>query len=139
MMKEAKLVVFGEMHKISLLMAGVCACVALTCVAESDATVQGMNAPNGALAVDSGTTVLTNGFDATLPEALATSAVLWFSADKNVSTDENGGVTESLAAAQCYWNVLSASTPHASIWKADVSTWAICILRLSWHPPRTGI
>ena len=93
-MKEAKRVVFGEMHKIPLLMAGVFACVALTCAAEGNTTVQGMNAPNGALAVDSGTTVLTNGFDATLPEALATSAVLWFSADKNVITDENGGVTE---------------------------------------------
>ena len=56
--------------------------------------VQGLNAPNGEFAVDSGTTVLTNGFDATLPEALATSAVLWFSADKNVITNEDGGVTE---------------------------------------------
>ena len=60
----------------------------------SDVTVAGLNAPNGTLAVDSGTTVLTNGFNATLPESLATSAVLWFAADKNVITNESGGVTE---------------------------------------------
>ena len=70
------------------------AAVAASAAFAADVTVAGLNAPNGVLAVDSGTTVLTNGFDATLPEALATSAVLWFSADKNVITNEGGGVTE---------------------------------------------
>ena len=70
------------------------AAVATGAALAADVTVAGLNAPNGALTVDSGTTVLTNGFDATLPEALATSAVLWFSADKNVITNEGGGVTE---------------------------------------------
>ena len=81
----------GEGHGLSLLTAALCVSAAWAGVAD---VVQGLNAPNGALAVDSGTTVLTNGFDATLPEALATSAVLWFSADKNVITNEGGGVTE---------------------------------------------
>ncbi|MBR1587381.1 MAG: hypothetical protein IJ658_03550 [Kiritimatiellae bacterium] len=60
----------------------------------ADVTVAGLNAPNGALAVDAGTTVLTNGFNATLPGALADAAALWFAADANVIADENGGVTE---------------------------------------------
>ena len=68
-----------------------CVFIALTSAAD---VIHGLNAPNGVLAVDSGTTVLTNGFDATLPEALATNAVLWFAADKNVITNESGGVTE---------------------------------------------
>ena len=67
---------------------------AVATLSAADVTVAGLNAPNGTLAVDSGTTVLTNGFDATLPESLATSAVLWFAADKNVITNESGGVTE---------------------------------------------
>ena len=82
---------FGDGYKLSLLMVALCVSAALTGAAD---VVQGLNAPNGALAVDSGTTVLTNGFDATLPETLATNAVLWFSADKNVITNEGGGVTE---------------------------------------------
>ena len=81
----------ARVRKLFLLTAALCASVALPIVAD---VVQGLNAPNGTLAVDSDTTVLTNGFDATLPEALATNAVLWFSADKNVITNEGGGVTE---------------------------------------------
>ena len=90
-MKPRKQVKNGGGCKVSLLMAALCASAALTGAAD---VVQGLNAPTGAVAVDSGTTVLTNGFDATLPEALATNAVLWFSADKNVITNESGGVTE---------------------------------------------
>ena len=90
-MKPRKQVKNGGGCKVSLLMAALCVSAAWAGVAD---VVQGLNAPNGTLAVDSGTTVLTNGFDATLPEVLATSAVLWFSADKNVITNEGGGVTE---------------------------------------------
>lgn len=59
-----------------------------------NATIAGLNAPNGSLAVDADTTVLTNGFNATLPSALAEEATFWFAADTNVIVDENGGVTE---------------------------------------------
>ena len=79
-----------------------------------EVTVAGLNAPNGVLGVDSGTTVLTNGFDATLPEALATSAVLWFSADKNVITNEGGGVTE-------WRDVREAANAETRLYKAALA------------------
>lgn len=70
------------------------AAVASSAARAADVTVAGLNAPNGALAVDADTTVLTNGFNATLPSSLADEATLWFAADANVIADENGGVTE---------------------------------------------
>ena len=86
---------------------------AATVFAEST-TVAGLNAPNGALAVDAGTTVLTNGFNATLPSALADAATLWFAADANVIADENGGVTE-------WRDVREAANAETRLYKAALA------------------
>lgn len=72
------------------------------------------NGANGALAVDVGTTVLTNGFNATLPSALADAATLWFAADANVIADENGGVTE-------WRDVREAANAETRLYKAALA------------------
>ena len=82
------------MKKVIMVAVGCMVMVATSAAWAADVTVAGLNAPNGALAVDADTTVLTNGFNATLPSALADEATLWFAADTNVIADENGGVTE---------------------------------------------
>ena len=87
--------------------------VAANVIAES-VTVAGLNAPNGALVVDADTTVLTNGFNATLPSALADEATLWFAADTNVIADENGGVTE-------WRDVREAANAETRLYKAALA------------------
>jgi hypothetical protein len=100
------------MKKIALL--ACVAAVAAGAARAADVTVSGLNAPNGALAVDSGTTVLTNGFNATLPSALAAEATLWFAADTNVIADENGGVTE-------WRDVREAANAETRLYKAALA------------------
>ena len=87
--------------------------VGVTAHAVAD-VVQGLNAPNDAFAVDSDTTVLTNGFNATLPSALAAEATLWFAADTNVIADENGGVTE-------WRDVREAANAETRLYKASLA------------------
>ena len=59
------------MKKVIMVAAGCMVMVATSAAWAADVTVAGLNAPHGALAVDADTTVLTNGFNATLPSALA--------------------------------------------------------------------
>ena len=59
------------MKKVIMVAAGCMVMVATSAAWAADVTVAGLNAPNGALVVDADTTVLTNGFNATLPSALA--------------------------------------------------------------------
>ena len=100
------------MRKIALL--ACVAAVASSAAWAADVTVAGLNAPNGALAVDADTTVLTNGFNATLPSALADAATLWFAADANVIADENGGVTE-------WRDVREAANAETRLYKAALA------------------
>ena len=100
------------MRKIALL--ACVAAVASSAAWAADVTVAGLNAPNGALAVDADTTVLTNGFNATLPSALAAEATLWFAADTNVIADENGGVTE-------WRDVREAANAETRLYKAALA------------------
>ena len=100
------------MRKIALL--ACVAAVASSAARAADVTVAGLNAPNGALSVDADTTVLTNGFNATLPSALAAEATLWFAADTNVIADENGGVTE-------WRDVREAANAETRLYKAALA------------------
>ena len=100
------------MRKIALL--ACVAAVASSAVRAADVTVSGLNAPHGSLAVDADTTVLTNGFNATLPSALAAEATLWFAADTNVIADENGGVTE-------WRDVREAANAETRLYKAALA------------------
>ena len=100
------------MRKIALL--ACVAAVASSAAWAADVTVAGLNAPHGALAVDADTTVLTNGFNATLPSALADEATLWFAADTNVIADENGGVTE-------WRDVREAANAETRLYKAALA------------------
>ena len=100
------------MRKIALL--ACVAAVASSAAWAADVTVAGLNAPHGSLAVDADTTVLTNGFNATLPSALAAEATLWFAADTNVIADENGGVTE-------WRDVREAANAETRLYKAALA------------------
>ena len=102
------------MKKVIMVAAGCMVMVATSAAWAADVTVAGLNAPNGALVVDADTTVLTNGFNATLPSALADEATLWFAADTNVIADENGGVTE-------WRDVREAANAETRLYKAALA------------------
>lgn len=102
------------MKKLIMVAAGCMVMVASSAAWAADVTVAGLNAPNGALSVDADTTVLTNGFNATLPSALAAEATLWFAADTNVIADENGGVTE-------WRDVREAANAETRLYKAALA------------------